>query len=804
MRERLRSGLFLAGVATTALATVLLQIVATRMFSALFGHHLAFLAISLSLFGVGLGGAALTLAPRVAAGPRRDGHLAALAALASGATTVALVWLLRSKPIEALDKASLGRVAALYLVACLPFALAGTALAGAIREARERVGRVYLVDLLGAAAGGVLAIPALRLGAPRAMLAVTLVLAAAALAFATAGWLASPEARRRVSWPLVSTFALGGFVLALAELGAPWIKMPDLRWVQMSKVDFSAWNELALVTVDRPSGGMAWMRMDGSAATAILDHKTTPPPHPDEMVYQLPPSPTRQGPALVIGAGGGRDIRAALRAGVPEVHAAEINPLIVEQVMKGRYAKLSGGLFSRDDVKVTVADGRSFVRAPGPAYRSIVISLVDTWAAASVGALALTENSLYTVEAFEDYLARLEEGGALLVNRWDGEVERLLVLSSAALRARGSASPAAHLFACSASRSTAVLVKKTPLEPGELATLKRHCEKLRFRLVFAPDTPSTSALRRLVDDPVGAPLAHAGKGDLRAPTDDRPFFFYTLRGAELVALLREPKRLAAEQQGLAVLFGVLVVSLAFSLVALALPPFVRRALRRGGGEAGGLSPSGAAARALGFFFCIGLGFVLVEVSLVQHLTTFLGHPVYALSTVLVMLLLGAGLGALATERVPLSRAPRAASARALALALVLTLAAAALPLGLRAAVGASFGVRLALASLVALPLGALLGSQAPLGVRITSAMRAPGLAPGELVAWGWGLNGFASVVGTALGMLVALHLGYSALLWGAAACYWLAAVALPRHVAALHVDDDDDEADERREALDQS
>lgn len=786
MRERLRSGLFLTGVATTALATVLLQIVATRMFSALFGHHLAFLAISLSLFGVGLGGAVLTLAPRVAAGARREAHLAILAGLASGATTVALVWLLRSKPIEALDKASLGRIAALYLVACLPFVFAGTALAGAIREARERVGRVYLVDLLGAAAGGVLAIPALRLGAPRAMLAATLVLAAAAVAFAAAGSLAArPEVRRLVSWPFVSTFALGGAVLALAELGAPWIKMPDLRWVQMSKVDFSAWNELALVTVDRPSGGMAWMRMDGSAATAILDHKTTPPAHPDEMVYQLPASPSRSGPALVIGAGGGRDIRAALRAGVPEVHAAEINPLIVEQVMKQKYAKLSGGLFLRDDVKVTVADGRSFVRAPGPAYRSIVISLVDTWAAASVGALALTENSLYTVEAFEDYLARLEEGGALLVNRWDGEVERLLVLSASALRARGAASPAAHLFACSASRSTAVLVKKTPLAAEELAALKRHCERSRFRLVLAPDTPSTNPLRRLVDDPVGAPLAHAGKGDLRAPTDDKPFFFYTLRGAELVALLRDPKRLAAEQQGLAVLFGVLVVSLVFSLVALALPPVVRRVLTRSGAAARGLAPSGTAARSLAFFFCIGLGFVLVEVSLVQHLTTFLGHPVYALSTVLVMLLLGAGLGALATERVPLARAPRAAFVRALALALALTLLAAALPLALRALVGASFAARLALASLVALPLGALLGSQAPLGVRIASATRDPGLAPGELVAWGWGLNGFASVVGTALGMLVALHLGYSALLWGASACYWLAAVALPRRVPAL-------------------
>jgi hypothetical protein len=153
---------------------------------------------------------------------------------------------------------------------------------------------------------------------------------------------------------------LGTSVLFLGDLGSPWLKLGDVREARMDKVDFQKWSLLSFVTVDRPVGGMAWLRMDGGAATAILDPRTTPPLHPDEMGYVLHQG---SGPALVIGAGGGRDVRAALKAGQTEVHAVEINPVIVEDVMRGKYREFSGDLYSRPEVKVTIADGRSFVRA---------------------------------------------------------------------------------------------------------------------------------------------------------------------------------------------------------------------------------------------------------------------------------------------------------------------------------------------------------------------------------------------------------------------------------------------------------
>jgi hypothetical protein len=760
------AGLF-GGVAVLACGSVVLQIALTRLYSALFGHHLAFLSISLSLFGVGLGGVALYVAPWLARPPRLYARLAHLSVLASATTFGASVYVLRAGPIEALDASVLGRLALLYGLSALPFALVGLATAAAIQHAARDMSRLYLVDLVGAAAGGLVAIAALRAGAPRVGLVVALLDAIAAAMFLLGGRGATapdgaPE--RRASGAAVAIALLASMVLLVADAREPFLRVTRMRWVDLGKVELAVWNELSLVTVDAPAGGMAWMRMDGSAATAILTPETTPPLHPDEMGYVLHED---RGPALVIGAGGGRDIRAALKYGQKDVDAAEINPAIVERVMGDRYRDFSGGLFQRPEVHVAIADGRSFVRRAPRAYRSIVISLVDTWAAASVGALSLSENSLYTVEAFRDYLTHLTPDGTLLVNRWDNELERLLALAAAGLRAAGTSDPAAHLFACGASRSTALLVKRAPLTPDEIAKLREHCQRNRFREAFAPDAPRTPLRQRLValaDVDEAAPR-HAT--DLSPPTDDRPFFFYTVPARSLLTTVTSIAAMQKDNQGLLTLVGLFVVSAALGAIFLIGPLFLRRvAVLRA-------PDRGARLRGLAFFLAIGAGFVLVEVSLVQHLVMFLGHPVYALSTVLVSLLLWAGLGSLLSGRVEASATSRALARRgALAAALLVAYA---LGLGrlLEAAVGLSLPLRVVATLALVAPLGLLLGAHAPLGVRLVAARDE------ALVPWCWGLNGAASVVATAGGTLLAMQAGFSAVLIAGAACYAIAAAAAP-------------------------
>lgn len=763
-----RVGLF-TGVGLLAGATIILEVALTRLYSVFFGHHLAFFAISLGLFGVGLGGVLLHLFPALARPPALLRRLSYLTGAASLATVLVVIFVMTAKPVEQLDGGTLLRMGKLYLVCSVPFTLVGVVIAGALKYAARDVSKLYLVDLLGAAAGGLLAIAALRFGAPRAFLVTSLLMAASCLAFALGSIRPkgpySPE-ERPANASVVAAFVLGVSVLFLGDLGKdPWLDMPKLKHVDMKKVQFQKWSELAFVTVDRPTRGMAWMRFDGSSSTAILSEKTRPPRHPDEMAYVLHGG---EGSVLVIGAGGGRDIRAALRAGHSEVYVAEINAVVVDDVMRGKFAKFSGHLYDKPGVHVEVVDGRSYVRSTSRQFRNIVVSLVDTASASSVGALALSENSLYTEEAFADFLRKLEPKGTLIVNRWDPEFERLLSLGVAGLRRLGVENPREHLFACSHARSTSLLIKRTPISVQEMRKLRNHCKRKRFAEVLAPDR-SKDALHEMLlegvvpDDP---------SRDLRAPTDDRPFFFYSVPSRGLPAALSDYGELAKNQQGLLTLVTSLVASAVVGLILLLLPLLVRPTtiLRA--------SDRGPRLRALAFFACIGVGFVLVEVGLVAQFVMFLGHPVYALSAVLCSLLVSSGLGSLWTSRVADRSAVGVGSRRAQVLVMLLVLMALGLGDVLRLLVELPLWGRVAITFALLAPLGLLMGTQAPLAIRLVSG-RSEALVP-----WCWGLGGLASVIATASGTLLAMHAGFSSLLICAAVAYLFASLAMPPAASA--------------------
>ena len=147
-----------------------------------------------------------------------------------------------------------------------------------------------------------------------------------------------------------------------------------------------------------------------------------------------PASPLR---ALVIGPGGGRDLLSALVFGASSVDGVEINPIIANDVMRGAFREYSGGVYDQPAVHIHVEDGRSFVRRSPDKYDVIQASLVDTWAATAAGAYTLTENSLYTVEAFDDYLDHLTDRGVLSISRWVFDGLRLVSLAQEACARHG-------------------------------------------------------------------------------------------------------------------------------------------------------------------------------------------------------------------------------------------------------------------------------------------------------------------------------------------------------------------------------
>jgi Spermine/spermidine synthase domain len=758
MRFRPRQGL-LAGVAVLAAGAVVLEIALARTTAALLGQHLALAAPALALFGAGLGGALAAALPGLVRRRALLARLAHLAGLAAGATLLSLLVLVHVKVPDVLDRAALGPLAIVYLSAALPFVLVGVACAGAVRHVPGLGGRVVFAIFAGAALGGPLALGALRAGAPRVGLVVMVMDAVAALLFylgARGG--AAPDGRNPVQRPrgaLVATFLLASGVLLVGDLGAPWLKLPPLRFVPVDKSEVQEWSVLGLLTVDRASAGVAWMHTDGTASVPIYEGKTTVPVAPDEMGYVLH---RERGPVAVIGGGGGREVRVALKYAQKEIHAVDLDPIAVHALVEGRLKKASADVYDGPAVVVTLAEGDGYARRSEQPFRNIVLALPDTQGPAAAGVTAALPVDLYTVEAFTDLLGDLTPDGTLVATRWDAEIDRLLGLAAAALRRSGVADPSPHLFACSAARSTALLIARSPLEPREVQLLRKFCRDHKLAEQFAPDQPHGEPRRRLAAGlgPIpGEPL------DLRPPSADRPFFAFTLPADQIVDALRGPKA-ATGAQGLRVLAGLLAVAAGLVFFAVGLPL-----------AAAPRSPVGRLGPLL-FFTGLGAGVAFAGAALFPRLVGLLGHPLYAYTTVAPALLASIGGGGLVVARARAAWAERSAGLRAEILVAVLAAAVAGLGLLVDAALGLPFAARVAVVLAILVPVGMLVGSLLALGFKIVAA-RSPALLP-----WCWGMAGVGAFVAATVAIPLAVILGYGAVLLAAGASVLLAAVCVPR------------------------
>ncbi|PYR43456.1 MAG: hypothetical protein DMF93_03165 [Acidobacteria bacterium] len=498
----------LAGVALVSAALLMTELALTRIFSVVMYYHFAFLAISIALFGVSASGVFAYLARRRLDRFDTDTMLAAESIVYAVATIVALFWLVRLRVGLNYSPHNLALMLTIYALAALPFFAGGLVVTLAISRFSSHVNAIYAADLIGAAGGCLILIPLLdRLGAPGVVLAAAVLSVAAGLLFA------GDRARVRIA-------VAGAFVLALPIAGQlsgrAGFDIVDTKGHRGDTVLFSKWNAFSRIGVYARAHGdwslspaykgplpeTRFMDIDSAASTPILGLA------PDlsnaqylryeltALAYQLvgtrapssaPQSPGPQVPsgftALVIGPGGGRDLASALVFGAARVDGVEINPIIADDVMRDRFRGFSGGIYANPRVRIAVDDGRSFVRRTPNRYDVIQASLVDTWAATAAGAYTLTENTLYTVEAFDDYLDHLNDEGILSITRWVADGLRLVSLAQAACEHRGW-SAADRLAIVRQDSVATLLLKKSPFTAAEIASLRGIADRLAFDVAF--------------------------------------------------------------------------------------------------------------------------------------------------------------------------------------------------------------------------------------------------------------------------------------------------------------------------------
>ncbi len=750
----------MVAVGLVAAGTLALQVVLTRLFSAVLFYHFGFLAISLALLGVGAGAILVYVRPRWFEGPELERGLARWSLAFALLVPVAAFVLVRLH-LTTLTFDITAEFAWSFAVACiasfLPLLAAGIVIALAVRAWTRSIGRLYAFDLVGAALGATAIVPLMWIvDAPTLMVSLSVMGAGAAVLFAWHRGASRSVALAALAGAIALTVISGGTRLfAMDPLGPQPVAE---RWTPLSRVlgyEPVGSSPNAMVVYDRVIGEIVPYR------------RGTPIPGwrrlqegPQSIGYAL------RGPggrALVIGGGGGRDILAALSER-QRVDVIELNRGI-RDLVDDDMGRISGSPYTLPGVRTTIGDGRSTLAARSSRYDQIQLGFTDTYSGNSGQAFALNESNLYTVEAFQEYLDHLRPDGILNVSRPfranGNEGLRITVLALEALRRAGYRDPARHVAVLLGSYGNAfnrfpyatTLVKRTPFTAPELARLRHLAAARTLGVAFEPGGPYRGQWAALAAASSPAAFCARAAYDLCPPTDDKPFFFNMRRFGDIFN--PQTRGALSAPDPIFVLGLTLLVLLALAAIAVAAPLFlVPRASRPRAG-------------ALSYFAWIGLGFLVLEVVLIQRFVLFLGFPTYSLSVVLAALLLFTGAGAWLSQR--FEAAPRRALLVALGAGSAMIIAAAyGLQPLLRALIDLPFAARVALTVVILAPAGLALGMAMPLGLR-----RLSGLWP-TAAPWAWGVNGVASVVASVLAVSVAITWGFAATTLLAGACYLLA------------------------------
>ena len=754
------------GVALTTLATLLLELSLTRIFSVVFYYHFAFLAISIALFGLGVGGVfSYIVAGWKAPLFRKLGYLSMCNALLVIAALGVVV-------MQKAQTADWG-LALVYFSTAVPFFVSGAIVSLAISESVERVDRVYFFDLMGAAAGCLLLVPFLNYFGGTS----TVILVAVLFAAAGAIWhsMAGSIKLRAVSVAL----ALGLFAFVFLNGSNGILAIRYAKGQKLKREEFVQWNSFSRIAVRDYS-----ILIDEDASTGIASfdfaHLTAHERH--ELLEQGPALPYALRPGartLIIGPGGGWDIARALASGSSDITGVEINPIIANTVMRDRFVAQSRGIYLRPDVHIFVEDGRSFVRRSHEKYQVVQATLVDTWASTAAGAFALSENNLYTTDALRDYLAHLTDDGFAAFTRWGldppRESLRLVSLAMAALPQLGEADPWRHVIVgregsvSGWGAQDTVLISRKPFGAGDIERARTALAAAHMRPVYLPDANIPNQFTDLLRSPDPAAYQRRYQYDISPVTDNQPFFFYTVQPRDILAFLTRESTKTADykiNRAVPLLYALMGISILATAIILALPPVILRAR---------LPRQKGVLWFLLYFLCIGAGYILIEVALIQKFVLFLGHPTYALTVVIFSMLISSGLGSYFSRRILGQDPRRLFRALALIAVLVALLAAIVTPL-LSAGVGLPLALKFLITGVLIAPAGFVMGMPFPTGLKRLEEWHKPS------VRWAWSLNAAASVLGSVGALLCAIYMGLVQTLLAGGLLY-LAALAVFAGVA---------------------
>ncbi len=526
--------------------------------------------------------------------------------------------------------------------------------------------------------------------------------------------------------------------------------------VAAADADNATSQELASIIIDADAATPIY-RWDGSLSDVAWIQK-----YMDYLPYEMIDANN----TLVIGSGGGEDILVALAGGADNVTAVELNPLVVSAVK--RFEGQSGNIYSNDKVELLIDDGRRFISSTTEKYDVIVLKLVDSWAAQLAGGYALSENYLYTVEAFQQYFRHLDKdnGGMLVMTRWNFELPRLMPLIVDSLvkeTGKSRESVAEHVmvvedrpglyFGRSEDNQkyypVLVMVKSTPFVNGEVTMVKERAEGNRAEITMLATNYVATPFDKLFNNDntvYNEYFSTAVASNPTIPTDDSPFYF---------AREQIPKQMII----------LLVTVMAISGLLSALLIYHARKTR--------VRFNSRSSFHVLFAIFIGVGFMILEVTFIQKFLLLLGTPIMALTVILFSILLSSGIGSYVSGKIFSKRPHKSVLASIPVLAGIIIIYFIYLQQIIESNITMELPYRIALTFGLLFPAGFLMGFQFPSLIKMASLISI--LNKNEAVLQYdnyrnnknnnttllWGINIIASVIGTVLAAISAMIVGFN-------------------------------------------
>jgi len=807
--EQQRPPLF--AIALLSASALAYEVLLMRLFSIVQWHHFAYMVISLALLGYGASGTFLSLAQKWLLSRFSTAFCTNLGLF--GITSVGCYLLAQQVPFNPetvlWDLREPLRLLFMYLLLAVPFFFAANAIGLVFIRFRMQIAPAYAADLLGAGLGSLCVIVLLLVALPLSALGTIGALGLSSLLVAV--W--QLHLARRALWNIVaiSTALVLMLVVQQAELElSPYKSLSQTLRIDGTDIITEASSPLGLLTVVesatiplRHAPGLSLMAQheppeqvavftDGAGMTVINDGKAAPAAYGylDQLTWALPYHLFTPQQVLVLGAGGGTEVLQARQHGVPEVHAVELNPQLIELVRE-RYGDFSAQLYDQPGVHVHTVEARGFVASSEARYDLIQLPLLDSFATSSAGLYALNESYLYTVEALSTFLEQLTPNGYLTISRWINlpprDTLKLFITAVTALEQAGISDPGSHLILIRGWQTSTLLIKNGVVTADDVEAVRQFATARAFDVGWFPGIRAEETNRynllneahfynaaRALLGPQRTQFLEQYKFNLTPASDDAPYFFQFFKWRTLLEILELRSRggMPLLEWGYLVLVATLLQAVVASVVLILLPLIVLR--RRTIKQRPTQQDAFRKRNILLYFTAIGLAFLFIEMAFIQRFILLLHHPLYATAVVLTGFLVFAGLGsAFARRLTQANQHSRGVWLAVLGIVSVSLLYLFTLGPLFEQLMAWPIWARIVATLVLIMPLAFSMGLPFPL------ALDRLGHDAPELIPWAWGVNGCASVISAVLATLLAIHFGFSTVILTALVFYLLAAISLP-------------------------